>query len=128
MRTKKPNTLQQKLGFLDDDLRKPKHDDIMLWLDRNIEAVLRDIFFKPLTDLDYDELFKNAKKQIEIAINDRMKTISSLEGQLERSRTSKVKIKKTGEEEITQEIEKENKKIKYLQSWSDFESKPLRPV
>lgn len=32
----KTKTLQQKLGFFDNDLKKPKHDEIMFWLDENI--------------------------------------------------------------------------------------------
>jgi hypothetical protein len=33
-------TIQQKFGFRDDDLRTPKHDEIMLWLNGNIKNVI----------------------------------------------------------------------------------------
>lgn len=33
-------TLQQRFGFMDDDLKTPKHDEIMLWLDMNIHEIL----------------------------------------------------------------------------------------
>jgi len=32
-------TIQQRFGFQDGDLKTTKHDDIMLWLDQNIEMV-----------------------------------------------------------------------------------------
>ena len=35
----KAQTLQQKLGFFDEDLKKPKHDEIMIWLDQNIGSI-----------------------------------------------------------------------------------------
>lgn len=41
-------TLQQRLGFEDGDLKKPDHDQIMMWLDERIEAVVREI-------IDYHE-------------------------------------------------------------------------
>jgi hypothetical protein len=37
----KAKTLQERFGFSDPDLKTPKHDAIMMWLDRNIEHVLK---------------------------------------------------------------------------------------
>lgn len=42
MSKKQAKTLLEKMGFKDDDLSTPKHDEIMLWLDRNIEAVINE--------------------------------------------------------------------------------------
>jgi len=39
----KAQTMQQKMGFMDSDLGTQKHDEIMLWLDANIEAVIESI-------------------------------------------------------------------------------------
>lgn len=36
----KAKTLQQRLGFFDDDLKKPEHDDIIKWTDNNMESIL----------------------------------------------------------------------------------------
>lgn len=36
----KAQTLQQRFGFMDDDLKKPKHDEIMLWLNSYIDENL----------------------------------------------------------------------------------------
>jgi hypothetical protein len=40
-------TLQMRLGFLDEDLKKPVHDEILKWLDSNIDSVIRDLFVSP---------------------------------------------------------------------------------
>lgn len=39
----KATTLQQRFGFLDDDLKTPKHDEIIMWVDANMEAILTEI-------------------------------------------------------------------------------------
>lgn len=35
----KASTLQERMGFRDDELSTPKHDEIMLWLDENAERL-----------------------------------------------------------------------------------------
>ncbi len=37
----KAQTLLQKMGFRDGDLSTPLHDEIMLWLDANMEGIIR---------------------------------------------------------------------------------------
>jgi len=41
----KAKTIQQRFGFADTDLRTPKHDEIMLWLDQNIVSVIKELGF-----------------------------------------------------------------------------------
>lgn len=36
-------TIQQRFGFKDDDLKKPLHDEIMMWLDANAEDVITEL-------------------------------------------------------------------------------------
>jgi len=48
----KAQTYQQKLGFFDEDLKKPKHDEIMYWFDKNLENILRTKIFR---NIQYDE-------------------------------------------------------------------------
>ena len=43
----KAKTLQERFGFLDADLKKPKHDEIMKWVDDNIEDILMVAFSLP---------------------------------------------------------------------------------
>ncbi len=129
MRTKRPNTLQQKLGFLDDDLKKPKHDDLMLWLDKNIEKILNEWHYKVLTDKDYSELLNQAKEKVKLTITDRKKAIDRFQEQLNYYSNKKEKsdFDLKQENELKEKIEKENKKIQYLENWKDFTDKPALP-
>ncbi len=61
----KAKTLQQRMGFLDEDLTKPKHDDLMFWLDDNIERIVNDLFYKPLTKSDKEQIIKLWKPRID---------------------------------------------------------------
>ena len=38
-------TLQQRFGFLDEDLKAPTHDEIMSWLTANIDQVIIELFW-----------------------------------------------------------------------------------
>lgn len=48
MRSKKdPWSVQQRFGFQDDDLKNPNHDEIMIWLDKNIDRLItEDCFYQ----------------------------------------------------------------------------------
>lgn len=41
---RKPQTLQEKFGFHDDDLKTPQHDAIMMWLDTSIRQDAAEVF------------------------------------------------------------------------------------
>ena len=43
----KAKTLQERFGFADPDLKTPKHDAIMLWLDAEMPTVLAQLFGAP---------------------------------------------------------------------------------
>ena len=43
----KAKTLQERFGFADPDLKTPKHDAIMFWLDTEMPAVLSQLFGAP---------------------------------------------------------------------------------
>lgn len=45
-------TIQQKFGFRDEDLKKPDHDTMMLWLHANAEHVTNAVFWKDWTEDD----------------------------------------------------------------------------
>jgi len=40
-------TIQQRFGFLDDDLKSSSHDEIMLWAENNLEGIVNALFWKP---------------------------------------------------------------------------------
>ena len=43
MKKQRANTVQERFGFADDDLKKPKHDEMMLWLDKHAEEFTKAI-------------------------------------------------------------------------------------
>lgn len=61
----KASTLQQRFGFLDDDLKLQTHDEIMLWVDANIKKIVTDIFPKnpnwEISDQVKDDIDKISK-------------------------------------------------------------------
>lgn len=46
-RKKEPQTLQAKFGFSDPDLKTPKHDEIMVWLDESMRQVVTGLMGYP---------------------------------------------------------------------------------
>jgi hypothetical protein len=55
-------TIQERLGFQDEDLPKPKHDEIMLWLDANIESVVAGLFHKEWAEAEISSLEGRARR------------------------------------------------------------------
>lgn len=41
MAAPRATTIQQRFGFHDNDLKTPKHDEIMLWLDEHIDTIVK---------------------------------------------------------------------------------------
>lgn len=55
----KAKTLQERFGFVDDDLMKPEHDEIMLWLDESIKDICMSIFnVKEQAQIDHQEIMR----------------------------------------------------------------------
>ena len=48
MSSKTKNYLQTQL-FPDEDIKQPKHDDIMFWLDKNINSITEEILPKDIS-------------------------------------------------------------------------------
>lgn len=61
----KAQTLQQRFGFMDEDLKKPKHDEVMLWLDSCVEEKLADWLGIPneWTEDEIAELRRNSEAE-----------------------------------------------------------------
>jgi hypothetical protein len=59
-------TLQEKMGFKDADLTTPKHDAIMMWLDTEMDAVVRTLMpgYNATWDRDCAESLSKANKEI----------------------------------------------------------------
>jgi hypothetical protein len=59
----KAKTIQERLGFQDDELATPKHDEIMLWVDENIESVLSELLPEHWTERE----IRSHQEQVERA-------------------------------------------------------------
>ena len=70
----KAKTKLEQLGFLDEQLSTPKHDEIMLWLDGNIESIVAGLF---PTEWANDDVQKQVRKARAVWL-DRIKLGSSL--------------------------------------------------
>lgn len=61
----KAQTLVQKLGFMDDDLKSSEHDNILIWVNENILKIVNSIFtteFKPqILDLQWEHAIISGK-------------------------------------------------------------------
>jgi hypothetical protein len=44
MAAPKAKSLQERFGFLDEDLKTPAHDALMFWIDENISEILAEVF------------------------------------------------------------------------------------
>ena len=56
----KAKTLQQRFGFIDADLKTPEHDEIMLWLDQNVELIAKGLVFEEWDQKHIKELKEKA--------------------------------------------------------------------
>lgn len=89
MNKPKAQTLQQKLGFFDEDLKKPKHDELMLWLDDNIERIINKIFNSPFSDNEIRLIREKESKKIKTIIDSYTSSIESFQRQLNYSESEK---------------------------------------
>ena len=87
MATPKAQTLQQRFGFADKDLTTPKHDEIMVWLDANLEKVIKELWrWEPITE----ERITHAREKAQEAICEervkRQKNLTDAQANLETAR------------------------------------------
>src|SRR5690349_21525027 len=59
----KAKTLQERMGFRDDELSTPKHDEIMLWLDENVRSLFPDKSGDPWEPELMDEIREIIQKE-----------------------------------------------------------------
>lgn len=118
----KAQTLQQRFGFKDEDLKTPMHDEIMMWLDKNAEKIINNLFFEPWAK---EELEKKEKQYLEVipkVINDRQKVLEKIR---ELSEWTKDSFSET--EKNKGLIAFEEAKISKLEIWKGFSDYPEKP-
>jgi len=127
----KAQTLQQKLGFFDDDIKKPKHDELMLWLDSNIPRIINELFNCPLTEQETNSLIEQSNKNIKEVLEYLKRTSNNLKKELNMSDSERRRLpmglqRKPGEiQELI--IEKENK-IAFLEKYTLNNEIPAKPT
>ena len=68
MEKTRATTIQQKLGFMDDDLKTPKHDEIMLWASSHALEIVTAIVDNRWTDRGIEWLNEDLRKHGEPTI------------------------------------------------------------
>jgi hypothetical protein len=114
----KAQTLQQRLGFLDSDLKSPVHDEIMIWLDENVEKIINDLFFKPWPKEELQKIEKDCLSLIPKVVLHRKKAITALREPI---------FDAEPQEDTEERIALEETKIRNLESWTGFSDYPERP-
>ena len=61
----KARTHIQQLGFFDQDLNSSTHDQIMIWLQDNMERVLNDLFYSPIEQWEIREMINRTKTRLQ---------------------------------------------------------------
>jgi hypothetical protein len=112
------------MGFFDEDLVKPKHDELMIWLDSNIESIVNEIFNKPFDDSSLSNIKASFNKQIGKVIDLFSKRISDyqdiISGKIEKSYGANlIELQKT--------IGDYSSKIEYLNKLNLFAEIPIKP-
>lgn len=113
MAKQKAKTLQKQLGFVDDDLKTPKHDEIMQWIDKNAEGIINNLFYKDWTE-EREKFEKDIFNRIPDVIKDRQVPIAINEVLIKKTQDSG-KIK-----QLKERIAIEEEKIQKLREWKGF--------
>jgi len=127
----KAQTLQQKLGFFDEDLKKPKHDELMLWLDKNCQEILNNLFNKPYEKEDILAIKENISNKCRSIISYYEKKISSLKSGVDSAPAEKRSfsiVQRNTKDEILQLISECEKKLEFILKFEANIKIPDKPV
>jgi|GEM_PF-3392811 len=136
----KAKTLQQRLGFFDDDLKKPEHDDIIKWTDKNMESILFKLYgLENWSDKAKDDLKGKVEKIISKDLSDEKESLEKLKSEFDKQseflKKDKVDLAKEPDDSWKKErvarqekefkeqkskIEKSEKKIIYLEAFKEL--------
>lgn len=80
----KAKTLQQRLGFFDDDLKKPEHDDIIKWTDNNMDSILLKLYnLENWSDKAKNDLIEKVEKITKKNLSEEKKSLKKLKSELD---------------------------------------------
>src|SRR5690554_3327990 len=136
----KAKTLQQRLGFFDDDLKKPEHDDIIKWTDNNMESILFKLYnLENWSDKAKSDLIEKVENIISKDLSNEKDSLKKLKSEFDRlskslkedkedlvnepdSSWKKDRIDRQEKEEQKTKIEKSEQKIIYLETFKGLGS------
>jgi len=131
MKTKqRATTLQMKMGFLDEDLKKPKHDEILKWLDQNADQIVNSLFRSEQWDKELiDRLIESTNKIVDSTKvkGTLQREVEDLEWKLNNS------MRENNKEEAKQIIGRKRDIINVLEKWNGIQGEipkklPIRIV
>ncbi|KOF03939.1 hypothetical protein AWW67_02150 [Roseivirga seohaensis] len=61
----KAQTHIQQLGFFDNDLNSSTHDNIMIWLQKNIDQVLNNLYYTPFERWEVERMVNSTKEELQ---------------------------------------------------------------
>lgn len=120
----KAKTLQERFGFMDDDLKSPKHDEIMQWVDRNATQIINSLFYKDWREekAKLEKLILDKIPTVILNRKDRIVERTVLLDRMQKAENTENKI-----EILKESVAKEEKKIRQLQEWNGFAEFPSKP-
>ncbi len=128
MATPKAKTLQQKLGFFDDDLRKPDHDTILKWLDLNIDSVIEKLYnFEKWNEKKKKKLLTHVNEIVSIELDRYKAWVNELRKEIKSSEEKILDLEKS----ILIDIEEKKKNPNEYSSsthWKKDDIKELKKV
>lgn len=126
-------TIQQRLGFQDGDLKTPKHDEIMVWLDANLLSLLGhlDNWLTQWSSEDIQKATARAEQAAEKLMEYRKAQADQAQGGLadyqERRSVSPNLYSQFDIERKQQEVESCQEELRKVQDWSGLGPVPAFP-
>jgi len=141
----KAKTLQMKLGFFDEDLKKPQHDEILKWIDLNAIKIITDLFdlsgwhqskidflktyCEKTIDLNKKELETKAEeldKRIELATNKILEHQNNTGNHNQIFNANRIKALSDEKNELLDELNKIKEELNNLGDCLQLNELPLR--
>lgn len=123
-------TLQERFGFKDEDLRKPAHDQILLWLDANIDQIAPSFFKLEWDANEIKEQEEYAKKRFEEKKKDLEYNLSRCRRSLSNNGELYPGYKESSErqKEKQDELQELETKMQKMEAWQGLGELPERKI
>jgi len=131
MASPKGKTIQQRFGFVDQDLKKPKHDEILYWLEHNLKDCLSQWigFSEKWKDHQVEELTSRVRSLQERRLTELSKELAKvLQSDGSNEPTAQfLQPKKPWEEIKPERVKGVEASIESVKAWTAFPPLPEKP-